>query len=62
MYYIEEARTELQKMSKDQLKEVLRESNSMTRQQLKIMINVGLPKLIRKDILKIYFERTEDNS
>lgn len=59
MYYIEECRTEIKKMTKQQLSEVVREANNMNMIELKIIINVGMPKLIRKDILQIYFDRTE---
>ena len=57
MCCIEFAREEIRKMTKQEIKEIVVESKKMNKIELKILINVGLPKLIRKDVLQIYADK-----
>lgn len=57
MCYIEYAREEISKMTNQEIKEIVVEAKKMNKIELKILINVGMPKLIRKDVLKVYSDK-----
>lgn len=57
MCYIEYAREEINTMTNQEIKEIVIEAKKMNKIELKILINVGMPKLIRKDVLQVYADK-----